>query len=287
MQLYSSASALLGPSSRHCTKPSDQGMSATSGQTLWPCCGLPARGLSGSAHSYCFMLLAVIMCQTASYQGKQWFNVVPIKAKVHCRLADKALDILHHLSCRGSVWPEASATAVRELRDRITQRPSRPSGASGEIDMRTNRATDPSTAMPQHYTSSSGLNPQLNEPSIEPNHSSSSTGLPQERAGAYAMQSVAVGSVAPNNSMGQTASANPQAGNVQTFNGTSSVTYQSISTPIFDFGSSEWSDFIQANEGLDSSVPLPQVDGMDPYIGFDIPFWLGQDQYWDMLHDRN
>ncbi|KAF1363083.1 hypothetical protein EJ07DRAFT_104195, partial [Lizonia empirigonia] len=39
------------------------------------------------------------------------------------RLADKALDVLHHLSRRGSVWPEASATAVRELRDRITQRP--------------------------------------------------------------------------------------------------------------------------------------------------------------------
>jgi hypothetical protein len=57
--------------------------------------------------------------------------------------------------------------------------------------------------------------------------------------------------------------------------------------PLFDFGSSEWSDFIQANETLDTSAMLPQVDSTDPYIGFDIPFWLGQDQYWDMLHDKN
>lgn len=63
--------------------------------------------------------------------------------------------------------------------------------------------------------------------------------------------------------------------------------YQNINTPVFDFGSSEWNDFLQASETLDPIIPLPQGDGMDPYIGFDIPFWLGQDQYQDMLHDRS
>lgn len=189
-----------------------------------------------------------------------------------CRLADKALDIFHHLSQRGSIWPEASATAVRELRDRITRRPSRPPGA---------------TSRPQHHTSSSGLDPQANGPSTEPNHTASSTGLPQGHTRSHAMQSTADGSTAPNSTLTQAANTAQSTENVQPFDSASSAQHQIINTPVFDFGNPEWSDFIQANETLNSSAPLPQASSMDPYIGFDIPFWLGQDQYWDMLHDRN
>ena len=210
-----------------------------------------------------------------------------------CRLADKALDILHHLSRRGSVWPEASATAVRELRDRITRRPSRPSQAShsslapGEIDVRTNRTLGQGASMPRQYTSSSGLDTQASEAPAEHIHTTSSTGLPQDHASSHSMQTGTGESNAPSNSMSQAANANPLAENAQTFNSGPSVPYQNINTPVFDFGSSEWSDFIQASETFDSSASLPQADSMDPYIGFDIPFWLGQDQYWDMVHDRS
>ena len=38
------------------------------------------------------------------------------------------------------------------------------------------------------------------------------------------------------------------------------------------------------NGGLGSA--LCAGDAMDPYAGFDIPFWLGQDQYWDMVNER-
>lgn len=93
--------------------------------------------------------------------------------------------------------------------------------------------------------------------------------------------------MAPNSDIGQAAGADQQSENAQPLDNTLSLPHQSISTPIFGFGSSEWNEFIQAHENLDLSAQLPQANGMDPYIGFDIPFWLGQDQYWDMLHDRN
>lgn len=40
-----------------------------------------------------------------------------------------------------------------------------------------------------------------------------------------------------------------------------------------------------ARSGLDGSIPLPGDDGLDPFAGFDIPFWLGQDQYSGMVNE--
>ncbi|KAF9700409.1 hypothetical protein EKO04_001499 [Ascochyta lentis] len=207
------------------------------------------------------------------------------------RLADKTLDILHHLSRRGSVWPEASATAVRELRDRITQRPSRSSVAnqssliSSETGVRSSQEAN--TQGLSHYTSSSGVNALSNVPLNELGHAKSSTGLSQDRSSSHVARSGAGPPTRPNNNTAQTsgASQNPEA--VPSFENASSFSYQNVNTPVFDFGSSEWSDFIQGSETLASNTMLPQTDSMDPYIGFDIPFWLGQDQYWDMLYDRN
>jgi hypothetical protein len=55
----------------------------------------------------------------------------------------------------------------------------------------------------------------------------------------------------------------------------------------FDLGNTEWNTFMQAggNDGLGPT--LYAGDTVDPYAGFDIPFWLGQDQYWDMINERN
>ncbi|KZM26416.1 DNA binding [Ascochyta rabiei] len=207
------------------------------------------------------------------------------------RLTDKTIDVLHHLSRRGSVWPEASATAVRELRDRITQRPSRyhataqSTPISRESNMRTNQEAG-TQGLPQ-YTSSSGVNPSSNVPLTVPDHATSSTGLSQDGSSSYVAQPEAGPSAKPNNSMAHTSGASQNANTFPSFDNASSISYQNINTPVFDFGNSEWSDCVQANENLESNTMLPQTDSVDPYIGFDIPFWLGQDQYWDMLHDRN
>ncbi|KAJ8118776.1 hypothetical protein OPT61_g319 [Boeremia exigua] len=208
------------------------------------------------------------------------------------RLADKALDILHHLARRGSVWPEASATAVRELRDRITQRPSRAlnsehlSVISNDTSARTDRVSNPGDPKQARYTSSSGLEPFQDEHGNEPSGSTSSMGLPQEHVDSSAAPSAAGGLTSSTDALTQTSSAPQLIENLQATDNATFVPNNSVNAPVFDFGSSEWSDFLQANETLDASAPLPQVDGLDPYIGFDIPFWLGQDQYWDMLHDR-
>lgn len=192
------------------------------------------------------------------------------------------------------MWPEASATAVRELRDRITQRASRhhpgpdhPSVASNETGVRTDRAVNLEVSAQPHYTSSSGLEPPHAGCNNEPNPSSSSMGLPEEHVDSHATQSAARGMPSYNSTSTQASGAPQQAQNLQPYDTVPLAASNNSNPPVFDFGSSEWSDFLQANDTLDASASLPQVDDMDPYIGFDIPFWLGQDQYWDMLHDRN
>mgnify|MGYP004514308757 CR=1 FL=1 len=141
--------------------------------------------------------------------------------------------------------------------------------------------------MQPHYTSSSGPEPSTNERSNEPSHSNSRIGLPQEHTGSCGAHQAASGSNALNSVVDHAAGASQLVENIQSFDNAPSVSYDNTNNPVFDFGSPERSDFIQANNVLDPGAPLPQMDGMDPYIGFDIPFWLGQDQYWDMLHDRN
>ncbi|KAF3006458.1 hypothetical protein E8E13_003116 [Curvularia kusanoi] len=114
-------------------------------------------------------------------------------------------------------------------------------------------------------------------------HAASSTGLPQEAPMPSGTTSAAIAPTAVTHAPSRAAGHAQVVGDAQT----SEVPLGNTNTPVFNFGNPEWSDFLQANETLDSNAQLPpQLDNMDPYVGFDIPFWLGQDQYWDMLHDR-
>ena len=264
-------------------------MGASRQRLLWLFSGLPAPGLSGSVLSSSFTPPAVITYLTASYRGK-WIKELPFHtADSNRRLADKALDVLHHLARRGSVWPEASATAVRELRGRITRRPTRQPGlndSSKKVEARVDRASA-GPAMSRHYTSSSGLTPQPTEPAAESGRITSSTGLSQGATNSYGIQPAAGGSNGHDNEFLQGPNPAPVPEDAQSFNIASAMPHQDINTPVFDFGNSEWTDFMQASDTFDSSIPLPQADSMDPYIGFDIPFWIGQDQYQDMLQDHS
>lgn len=112
-------------------------------------------------------------------------------------------------------------------------------------------------------------------------------GLTQEHTDSLTTQSAVCGSTSFNNTSTQGLGAPPPVKNPQPYDDASFAQNYNTNAPVFDFGSSEWSDILQANDDLDTDASLPQGGGMDPYIGFDIPFWLGQDQYWDMLHDRN
>jgi hypothetical protein len=197
--------------------------------------------------------------------------------------------VLHHLARRGSVWPEASATAVRELRDRITQRSSRAlstnqaSVSTEETDAQTSRVRNVNMSTQPTYTSSNGLEPRLNGHSSNTSYTTSSTGLPQEAIASNDTQTAAIAPTASSNANYQVEGA-LHSGNAQQLD--APLNSNNTHAPVFDFGTSEWSDFLQANHSLAPNTQLPPLDTIDPYIGFDIPFWLGQDQYFDMLHDR-
>lgn len=47
----------------------------------------------------------------------------------------------------------------------------------------------------------------------------------------------------------------------------------------------QWNEFMQTGTTFDQSMAIAGGEGLDPFSGFDIPFWLGQDQYWGMIND--
>jgi hypothetical protein len=226
----------------------------------------------------------------ALYPGVFTIGFSLFRANSIGRLADKALGVLHHLARRGSVWPEASATAVRELRDRITQRASRAlstnqaSVSTEETNAQTSRVRNVDMSTQPTYTSSNGLEPRLDGHNSNTNYTISSTGLPQEAIASNDTQTAAIAPTVSSNTNHQAEGALHSAGNAQPLD--APLNNNTINAPVFDFGTSEWSDFLQANNSLAPNTQLPSLDSIDPYIGFDIPFWLGQDQYFDMLHDR-
>jgi hypothetical protein len=63
--------------------------------------------------------------------------------------------------------------------------------------------------------------------------------------------------------------------------------YTASRPEIFAFGDSN----MPLNDILDSGLALGQpndpgtFDALDPFSGFDIPFWFEQDQYWNVFQD--
>jgi hypothetical protein len=56
-----------------------------------------------------------------------------------------------------------------------------------------------------------------------------------------------------------------------------------LHTTTFDDGSAAFSEFMQGGQGFGQSIDLGNLCNLDPFSGFDIPFWFEQDQYWDIL----
>ena len=48
---------------------------------------------------------------------------------------------------------------------------------------------------------------------------------------------------------------------------------------VLGFGDSCWDSFVGTGEA--GNVAMGDPAGLDPFSGFDIPFWFDQDQYWD------
>jgi len=54
-----------------------------------------------------------------------------------------------------------------------------------------------------------------------------------------------------------------------------------------DSGLQQWNEFIQSNHHINEIMPLTTDVNADPFAGFDIPFWLGQDEYSGMVNEWN
>jgi hypothetical protein len=49
--------------------------------------------------------------------------------------------------------------------------------------------------------------------------------------------------------------------------------------------STVFSNFMHGRQDLNQSGDPGNLDILDPFSGFDIPFWFEQDQYWDIFQD--
>jgi hypothetical protein len=164
------------------------------------------------------------------------------------RFADKSLDILQHLGRRGSTWPEASSAAIRDLRARILHKP-----VQALVGHRPNVPRDSSIV----HQSESSLRSILHEPA--------SKDAPDQNDG-QVVNGVAphhdTWDKLPNSAFESTATSNPA----------------QDSTGLGE-SDSYWNVFLGA-EGADASS-LEYSSGLDPFSGFDIPFWFDQGQHWD------
>ncbi|KAL5442322.1 hypothetical protein PMIN05_004080 [Paraphaeosphaeria minitans] len=187
------------------------------------------------------------------------------------RLADKSLRVLEHLARRGSVWPEACGAAIKDLQTQLTRNTSkkiRESGVTkpgGSMPSPCDKTTSAASPHVIAHTPSQTTTPILSEPAQErifidatpahlPGTRVTATGrMPRE---SYDLDNMSV-----------PADTGPY---VQTRD----------SNPMVPLG-----DFSQNGLTLDQSFQFSSNDNHDPFAGFDIPFWLGQDQYAGMINE--
>lgn len=165
---------------------------------------------------------------------------------------------MEHLARRGSVWPEACGAAIRDLQAQLTLNVS---GKSTESHAAVREPSSPSpynmtyphsTQMPNATHLSSDASPHVVARSLN-----QVTGHPH---GTYRQE----GLTACDTGDGSVANLNVQ------FN-----SLNSSAPPVDD------SSQVGSGRGLEAW----NGDEQDEFSGFDIPFWLGQDQYSGMVSE--
>jgi hypothetical protein len=167
------------------------------------------------------------------------------------RVADKSLDILQHLALRGSAWPEASSAAIRDLRARMLSKPAQnlsKCDASVAEGTTTTDQGEPSIRSSLHEEAPPTHNDASNE-----DISRETNGIAPDHKLHYHPSSAAFDYTATNN--------------------------LSQDATLSDEHDSYWNIFL-GKEGADASFSGYSND-LDPFSGFDIPFWFDQEHHWD------
>lgn len=145
-------------------------------------------------------------------------------------MADRSLEILYHLSRRGSAWPDASITAIQDLKARLLDgKSAKPTQTQGEESERLNEGG---------HDFASGLHP------VDTSYSTRQT-----------LTSVT---------------------NFYTPVGTDSQNID-VDPRMANTADIEWDNLMANNIFVDQCVE--GYDNLDLFSGFDIPFWLEQNQY--------
>jgi len=179
--------------------------------------------------------------------------------------------VLQHLARRGSAWPEASAAAIRDLRSRMIQRQSEalqvvPAATVGGIG--TSRDREQS---------------RLKTPSASANAITLARFIPR------------TGSIADYGLPGINQSNDEQTGGTAS---TSGIVFpgqaqgEAMGAPrhrsaTFDDDDTTFDSILQGDHTFDQGFGSGNLDALDPFSGFDIPFWFEQDQHWDIFQDFN
>ncbi|KAJ4371457.1 hypothetical protein N0V83_004674 [Neocucurbitaria cava] len=174
--------------------------------------------------------------------------------------ANKCDEILQHLSRRGSAWPEASAAAIRDLRAKMVNReavaqPQDRRGTSSAL-------TDGSLDLPS--------NQDLPEPSTHGEHVPS--GAP--------IMNPAMGHMSGNEHL----ITGPTFDSGINLNGDPGTQNNLQHDPVlFDLGNYDWNYPTNVSGSVGQNGVFGEDHSLDPFSGFDIPFWFEQEQHWDML----
>lgn len=226
------------------------GESATSGATMiWP------------SFTWAVWMSAFILLY-ATTEGN-------VNGRVAGRNVDKSLRILNMLALRGSVWPEASAVAIQDLRSILTERsgiPPTPSGAT---------ARDGTDQSIHAQTTPLRQNVVLSADDMASSIPSSS--IQRSRLGdLFRTQSDVTATQEPPRmwpANGNTTSWHEQQQAPNTRPGNQpQLNTQNAYPPDADLDF-HWPD----QNFLPKDVPPMAFGTGDPFQGFDIPFWFGQD----------
>ena len=207
------------------------------------------------------------------------------------RLAERSLDIFENLSRRGSVWPEACAAAIRDLRSQLMRK-----GNIGATDVGTKTVdkSKDSLRSQTHLRASSDRNVPYGRSATSPHVISHPSEQPTPCLDLAGMRDPSTTSNMDLTSSNQANVQFPWSAGLEHFpqqpeNLDGSLGGPDLSDPSQSNNPNRSAihlqDFAQNGIGIDRHIPLPNDDGLDPFAGFDIPFWLGQDQYSGMVNE--
>lgn len=217
-------------------------------------------------------------------------NENEVRHDITAKLTDRCLEILEHLALRGSMWPEACAAAIRDLRTQTDKRQasneqlqtemndrrgSIGGGLANRNDQMFERRPSIQRAMTHNGTTS------MPSPSMASalGRESNSTATGREQAEGWPQIR---GTRANSISEGGTATSREAAAAYNLANGQ----YVQMGLPGDAAAAStpnpNQQSWVMGDPGYGNyQVPVinPSPEPSDPFYGFDIPFWYGADQF--------